>query len=613
MKRKVSVVKGWRVAVLSAAGLAGMTSLWAIAADTPARRSGDSEQAQKFVEEGLHLGMLGDQQRRDQLLAAAVAADADFAPARWAQGQVQSGEGWIAAREQAELLQSDQKLEAYRARREEASDTVEDQWELAQWCLSRGLQDQAKAHFNQILVLDPNHLPTREALGHRRINNRWVTPEMLVDATERATADAIDYQEFRARVERLAERLSHERESVRQVAREELTALQDPRSAVAMEFILGGYSEPAALAMVSVVGQWHELRATEALARQAIVSPWASVRAEAAKSLVGRPLIDFVPSLLAEYQTPVSVQIQAAPIGQNRLLYREVLVSENQEQCNCVVRDTALQRLSAAGGNGQATLNDMMRDMRIESRQTNAQANQANEFVNARNSLITQALNIATERNLENDPRTWWSWWNEQNGIQVSGKQVAFDYQLDTATYVDAQSTSGPPSSGQQTPSSGSRSSAVPIQGECFAAGTQVLTDRGMIAIETVEVGDRVLAKEIETGALEFRPVLRCTVREPSELFEIRVGEEWIRCSGGHPFWVSGSGWVLAKELQTGMMLHGQNGELPILDIRRGDFEETYNLVVDGYATYFAGENQVLVHDFTNRRPSRELVPGLNP
>lgn len=596
----------WQVAMLSGAGLACLTSLWATAADPGARKPGDTQQAQKLVEEGLHLGMLGDRQRRDEMLAAAVAADADFAPARWAQGQVQASEGWLSAQDQSAALQADQKLEAYRARRDEASDSIEDQWELAQWCMSRGMEVQAKAHLSQILVLDPNYVPARQALGHQQINNRWVTPEMIVDATERATADAIDYQEFQGRVERLAERLSSESEAVRAKALEDLVALQDPRSAVAMEVVLGNFSEPAALAMVQVVGQWQELRATEALARQSIVSPWPSVRAAAAQALQGRQMIDYVPSLLAEFQMPTSVQVQATPIAPNRLLYREVLVSENQEQANCMVRDTAMRRLSNGGGNGMATLNDMMRDMQRERMTTNMEVNQANGVVQARNSLITQTLNSATGQNLENDPRTWWNWWNELNGIQMSGKQVAYNYQIDTATYVD----STPTSTGA---TSGSGVSQAPTAGECLAAGTVVLTDRGLIGIESIKVGDQVLAQEIETGALEFRPVLRCTVRDPSELFEIRVGQEWIRCSGGHPFWVAGSGWILAKELQAGMMLHAQSGDLPILEIRRGDVESTYNLVVDGFATYFAGENQVLVHDFTNRRPSRELVPGLNP
>ncbi|MEZ6105141.1 MAG: polymorphic toxin-type HINT domain-containing protein [Pirellulaceae bacterium] len=178
---------------------------------------------------------------------------------------------------------------------------------------------------------------------------------------------------------------------------------------------------------------------------------------------------------------------------------------------------------------------------------------------------------------------------------------MAVDYQFQTETYVDQPNSSQPVIT------------QAPRRHECLVAGTPVLTDRGKIAIETIQVGDQVLAQHPETGALEFRPVLRCTVRDAGQIHEFRIEDEWIRSSGGHPFWVSGEGWVLASELEVGMMVHGETGEYPILEVRRGGFEPTYNLVVDGFATFFAGEHRVLVHDFTNRRPTRELIPGLNP
>ena len=47
----------------------------------------------------------------------------------------------------------------------------------------------------------------------------------------------------------------------------------------------------------------------------------------------------------------------------------------------------------------------------------------------------------------------------------------------------------------------------------CLAAGTPVWTDQGLLAIEKISVGDRVLAQDIETGELGYKPVLRTTTR----------------------------------------------------------------------------------------------------
>ena len=41
--------------------------------------------------------------------------------------------------------------------------------------------------------------------------------------------------------------------------------------------------------------------------------------------------------------------------------------------------------------------------------------------------------------------------------------------------------------------------------------------------------------------------------------------------------------------------------------------EETYNLVVADFHTYFVGYRKVLSHDNSMRMPTRAVVPGLRP
>lgn len=85
-----------------------------------------------------------------------------------------------------------------------------------------------------------------------------------------------------------------------------------------------------------------------------------------------------------------------------------------------------------------------------------------------------------------------------------------------------------------------------------------------------------------------------------------------IRASGGHPFWVSGKGWVRARELTAGSRLHGLER---FIDVKEVEFEEkptkTFNLVVSEFHSYFVGPEAVLSHDNSLVQPIQSVVPGL--
>ena len=84
-----------------------------------------------------------------------------------------------------------------------------------------------------------------------------------------------------------------------------------------------------------------------------------------------------------------------------------------------------------------------------------------------------------------------------------------------------------------------------------------------------------------------------------------------IHCSGGHPFWVSGEGWVKARDLKPNARLHAVDGTRAIGSIKQTGFEPTYNLIVADFHTYFVGQGKILSHDNTIREPTEAVVPGL--
>src|SRR4029079_19284193 len=87
-------------------------------------------------------------------------------------------------------------------------------------------------------------------------------------------------------------------------------------------------------------------------------------------------------------------------------------------------------------------------------------------------------------------------------------------------------------------------------QTECLVAGTQIWTDRGLLPIETVQVGDLVLSRHPESGELAYQPVLKTSVREPEPVFKVTTEQGDIRATGGHVFWISGQGWTKLRDVR---------------------------------------------------------------
>jgi hypothetical protein len=137
-----------------------------------------------------------------------------------------------------------------------------------------------------------------------------------------------------------------------------------------------------------------------------------------------------------------------------------------------------------------------------------------------------------------------------------------------------------------------------------------VWTKTGQQPIESLELGDLVLAQNIETGELAYKPVTRRTVRPPSPILTLSFGDKELQATGSHPVWVAGVGWRMAKELGDGAVLHAVTGAVRLGSIRPAGEAEAYNLAVADFNNYFVGESGVLVHDVTHRRPTLATTPG---
>ncbi len=131
------------------------------------------------------------------------------------------------------------------------------------------------------------------------------------------------------------------------------------------------------------------------------------------------------------------------------------------------------------------------------------------------------------------------------------------------------------------------------------------------MTIEKLQPGDRVLSQDSDSGELRLQTVQDVTLRPATALLSLDVGSETIRVTRGHPFWVNGQGWRMAKHLSTGDTLHSLGGPVKIDHVAEAPAAEAYNLVVSSFGTYLVGEHRLMVHDNLPLAETTTLVPGL--
>jgi hypothetical protein len=135
----------------------------------------------------------------------------------------------------------------------------------------------------------------------------------------------------------------------------------------------------------------------------------------------------------------------------------------------------------------------------------------------------------------------------------------------------------------------------------CFPAGTLVHTPAGPRAIESVAVGDLVLAWQEETSTVQGRPVTDVIQGSTRSWVDVElVGVATVRSTPSHPFWVEPErGWIAAGKLVAGMSVRLCDGRL--IEVRRArqiavDDSPTFNLSVEEHSNFFVGDG-VLVHN----------------
>jgi hypothetical protein len=569
------------------------------------------------VEKVLRAESAGEIDRRAQL-AETLNHHPDSAAARWQAGFIREGQEWIAYDDSSRTESSEKVLSIYRQRRVGAQRRSKDQLDLANWCRANKLPDQERAHLSAALSLGAGDASEQvaERLGYRQVCGRWLSREQLKEWSGLNDRAVQSLKKWEPQLAKLADRLGGSA-AQRESAIASLKKNADDSAIRAIEYVLAGRDEATAQIAVEALRSLEGFEASIALARQGVFSPWPAVRESAALALKGRPLDYFVPDLMALLSTPIKSELQVwRPWGMSGTLYYNLILAQetgNQFQVavltevgridNFVVgigarsgrvsflgTDSSLGIGPGAGGTPLG-ITDLDRVARDRLRPREDAVDRQNEAIAEVNRRVSNVLGTVSGEEAKSDPHEWWQWW-------ASYADLEYGYAKEISIVSEDDEFSIPGVRYVWTPS-------------CFAAGTPVWTESGPQPIESVQIGDRVLAKNVETGELAYKPVLHTTVRPPKELTTLRFGDETIVCTGGHRFWSSGSGWIKARDLTPQTLLHSVTGNTPVWSARKGNTAETYNLVVADFHTYFVGKTGVLCQDLLIPRGTDSVVPGL--
>jgi RHS repeat-associated protein len=138
----------------------------------------------------------------------------------------------------------------------------------------------------------------------------------------------------------------------------------------------------------------------------------------------------------------------------------------------------------------------------------------------------------------------------------------------------------------------------------CFEAGTDITTPNGLVDIESLEIGDQVLARDPETGETTWSSVTDTFMTGIKPIWALTVqtndgGSDIHFVTDDHPYWVENRGWIESGDLQVGDILNTSSGDgAEVVSFEAtGRTSPVYNFSVADVHTYFVGDLAVLVHN----------------
>lgn len=549
----------------------------------------------------------------------------------WQAGYLQVGDEWKSVSDLDENHLDERSLEYFKLR-EQAEITTETHRNLAKWCQSHGLDSRAKAHWFGVLDNDPSNFEARQQLSYTFLFNRWFSPQELSAA--KLAAENLE-QQLKQWIPKVREwKINLESNDIKKRLKtlEQLKNLENPDVIPALDIAAGQANPTVAKHFVSAIGRFQTREACIALAGIAIANTSTDVGTHSIEILRKYPLEFYVPDLLDLMSTEYELmsQLVTRPNGEMVLQLVQMRELRNRFEKNQMDKLMAvspqekakkssgmsveliagrLLQFQSVATSKNAVKNDVAasiitKEAKRDAEETQAELDRTNESIQSLQQNIATVLRSTTNAKLDDEPRSWWIWWDAYEESYNEGDKPYDQSYVENRSSMILQT--------QKVQAVTRYQSLIPRRLDCLALGTQIQTESGLKSIEKIQIGDLVVSQNIGTGQLSFRPVLRITRRPEAPTRDILLSSgETIRATLGHPWWVTGRGWVKTKDLQKDYVLRTPEGFEKFSDLQDREPIETLNLVIDQDHTIFVGQSRILSSDATELTPTFQRVPGV--
>lgn len=140
----------------------------------------------------------------------------------------------------------------------------------------------------------------------------------------------------------------------------------------------------------------------------------------------------------------------------------------------------------------------------------------------------------------------------------------------------------------------------------CFLGDTEIETENGLRNIKYIQIGEKVLTYNEETGKIEYKEVVDKLERSTRNVCIIKTSNDTISSTTGHLFMVKNRWWVSSSSINVGDEIQTSNGtyeEVISKEIKlEGAINVTYNISLSENHTFFVGQDSILTHNTITKR-----------
>ena len=313
--------------------------LWATES-AAATKSRAQREADKLVVAALQYEINGSRPQREEALDEAFRSSPDHPAASWHSGFIEEDDLWLRWDEVPKIAKENERLDMYRRVRGEYAATIEGRLQLAGWCADHKLIDQQRAHLVEVLAISPDHLGARSLLGYQKIDGSWFTAEEIRQSVVRTEEVIAGLQEWRPKLEAIRTKLRGRSGRQRDLALEELEAIDDVAALPAIELVFCGDTQEMARLGVETIDRIPSHEAAVSLCRQAVFSPWPKVAQSAIDRLKSRDMHTYVPALLSSMPSLIQSRTELYVAPRGRVYCRHVFSIEKATHRELAVFDT---------------------------------------------------------------------------------------------------------------------------------------------------------------------------------------------------------------------------------------------------------------------------------